>query len=508
MKNLKLLIPLLLLLLMGLLPMPVYADGENWLTDYNYRKQFTITGSTDGIQTDYQIPITISRTVGVDASSTAYVGTKCESDYDDIRFTTSDGSTLLDYWIESATTTTATIWVEFDSIAASPTATNFFLYYGNSAAVAYSSGDDTFQFFDDFPGVALDATKWEGDTGSASVAAGEMTITGDDEKILSIQGGVNKEWNGNARFRTRTKLVTAGTQGGYVGFRKEDWSLRAIINKNSDGNEQTVTYDGVGEEVKVQALDEANYHTYDIAWMSGTSTKFYIDSGLVQTHTVRKPNGDMQIYIGVFKPASSATQVADWVFVGNYTNNEPTITAWGGYTPPATSDVLWYEPNTMIIGTTLPDRQGATQNGTITWGANSDITITYGEPENSSSTPTGFIPGGGAHTPFSPGDSPLPATWFGGCGGASNLPFYDSFYEVSTQTGQSVCDIYFLAMIGTAFGAFLILAMTTRSALLGVVGLNVVLFAGSTTGIVPMWIPFSILIVQIGIMYLYRQVAY
>jgi hypothetical protein len=172
------------------------------------------------------------------------------------------------------------------------------------------------------------------------------------------------------------------------------------------------------------------------------------------------------------------------------------------------TQVLLYQPITYLNGTTLPDRAGTAQNGVITWGANTDIGIAYGEPESSSTTPSGFIPGSGEGTPFDPGDTSMPVTWFGDCSNVSNLPFYDGFYEVSVQTGQSVCDIYFLVMIGMAFGVFLLLAMSTRSALLGVIGFNIVLFAASSTSIVPMWIPFSILIVQIGIMYLYKQVAY
>jgi hypothetical protein len=41
--------------------------------------------------------------------------------------------------------------------------------------------------------------------------------------------------------------------------------------------------------------------------------------------------------------------------------------------------IAWYEPNEMISGTTLPDRQGADNNATITWGTNpTDITASLG----------------------------------------------------------------------------------------------------------------------------------
>lgn len=172
------------------------------------------------------------------------------------------------------------------------------------------------------------------------------------------------------------------------------------------------------------------------------------------------------------------------------------------------TETLLYQPNTIVVDTALPDRAttDGSQDGTITWGSNSDVTITYGLMEGGSGAPTAFTPS--ISEGFDPGEAAMPDAWFGTCSNASNLPFYESFYEVSTQTGQSVCDIYFLIMVGVAFGVFLLLTMTTRSALIGTTGFNIVLFAASSTGMVPMWIPFATTVVQVGVMFLYKQVAY
>jgi predicted GH43/DUF377 family glycosyl hydrolase len=55
--------------------------------------------------------------------------------FNDLRFTNSDGSTLLDYWIESVSGTTpnqvATVWIEFDFLGT--VATTFYMYYGGSS---------------------------------------------------------------------------------------------------------------------------------------------------------------------------------------------------------------------------------------------------------------------------------------------------------------------------------------------------------------------------------------
>ena len=83
----------------------------------------------------------------------ACMGHLTSTAFNDLRFTTSDGSTLCDYWIESFSGTTpnqvATVWIEVPSIAASPTNTTIYMYYGGTNS-AVSNGANTFLFFDDF----------------------------------------------------------------------------------------------------------------------------------------------------------------------------------------------------------------------------------------------------------------------------------------------------------------------------------------------------------------------
>jgi hypothetical protein len=73
---------------------------------------------------------------------------------------------------------------------------------------------------------------------------------------------------------------------------------------------------------------------------------------------------------------------------------------------------------------------------------------------------------------------------------------------------EGVQTIYFIIIIGMAMAAFLGLVLYTRSALLGLLAMLIILFVGSSATIIPMWIPFVVLLIDIGIMFLYRQVAY
>ena len=77
-----------------------------------------------------------------------------KTDFVDIRFTGSDGTTTYDYWMEKKTDgTSAVFWV---NIPAASTI-NFRMYYGNASLTTTSNGTRTFDFFDDFSG---DLSKW------------------------------------------------------------------------------------------------------------------------------------------------------------------------------------------------------------------------------------------------------------------------------------------------------------------------------------------------------------
>jgi hypothetical protein len=122
-----------------------------WLSGWSYRKSHKITGSTAGAVSNYQIPITVHYGSGSDSGGDVYLNGKCRSDFGDIRFTDSDGVTLLPYWVEDKVDGNyAKVWVKVPSIPASPSQATIYIYYGNSSATSASSGADTWLLFDDF----------------------------------------------------------------------------------------------------------------------------------------------------------------------------------------------------------------------------------------------------------------------------------------------------------------------------------------------------------------------
>jgi hypothetical protein len=82
------------------------------------------------------------------------------TDFGDVRFTDSDGTTLLDYWMEDVVGDYAVFWVKVPNIPANPNNATICIYYGRADATTTSDGDKTFLFFDHFEGSSLDILKW------------------------------------------------------------------------------------------------------------------------------------------------------------------------------------------------------------------------------------------------------------------------------------------------------------------------------------------------------------
>lgn len=113
---------------------------DPWLNGFNYRKEITI--SSGSALTYYPVKVSTD-------TSTLVSNSKLQSDCDDLRFTSSDGYTAIDYWIESGCNTgTTVVWVEVPSVASG--STTIYMYYGNSAASVASNGANTFEVFADF----------------------------------------------------------------------------------------------------------------------------------------------------------------------------------------------------------------------------------------------------------------------------------------------------------------------------------------------------------------------
>jgi len=199
----------------------------------------------------------------------------CESDFSDIRITSDDGQTLLDYWIEyKADNDFAFIWVKIPGDL-STVAKTIYLYYGKSGAVTTSDILNTFLKAADGVGGNLDELQ----VGSSvfSHASGKYKNTGGALVTDGwASGNVIADWN--KFIRANGNIVPVGT--GIMEWALYDVeSIKQIFGlNNSDYNWSSVCYGNgifvaVTETGKVMTSTEGKYwmprlSATDLAWKS------------------------------------------------------------------------------------------------------------------------------------------------------------------------------------------------------------------------------------------------
>ncbi|MDH4222275.1 MAG: DUF2341 domain-containing protein [candidate division Zixibacteria bacterium] len=121
------------------------AFAQSWLSpDWYYRNAVRVynTGNIDSLS-NYQVNIKLD--------STNFDFSKAQSKGEDIRFTESDGLTLIDHWTEywEDAAESSSVWLKIPQIPALDSII-VYIYYGNPIADDSSDGEATFEFFDDF----------------------------------------------------------------------------------------------------------------------------------------------------------------------------------------------------------------------------------------------------------------------------------------------------------------------------------------------------------------------
>lgn len=311
-----------------------YIPCRPWLSRFSYRKSITISRAS-GAVSNYQLKLTINRAAGADSGLTVYVNEDCASDYADIRFTTADGLTLLDYWIESSSSTTATIWVEFDSIGTSDT--TFYMYYGNPGVSTTSNGANTFILFEDFnaltDGDLNGQNSWSGSANfnvqtsvkyegakALEITTGGSTIN--IKKAVSVTSYncfVQAMMRSNDVSRNNILAIYANEgahgisgiyleYGAFYHFAAAGWQTTNIGASNDTWFKARLAFDSASTH-KVWINDQL---ATPAANTNNTNVTSAIDSIQIEQYTDTGANGYMDV-----------------VVVGQYLSTEPVISAWG-----------------------------------------------------------------------------------------------------------------------------------------------------------------------------------
>lgn len=338
------------------------SQGKLWVLDpwynasWNYRKQIIID-QTDDLGTDVAYPMKLL--VGKSSSATGEevdCADHCEADFDDLRFTKSDGTTLLDYWIESVSgsgsSALATVWIEtilLDDAAD----TTIYMYYGNSVASSESNGTNTFLYFNDFD--SLDSTNWSKVETGGTVTFANSAVTIDSS-------------GGDAAYVSKNSLYSTKPFIAEVLYNHDSENRNRLYLTTASGSKSPTEFDyGIfgTNQYYWNGFTSYTWNTsswYILRWTDTSSdyTWSCYDTSYSQQWTKSKGS----TVSGTGYMSFSATENTDsdfrlgWLRFRKYTANEPTWGTWGNEETAA--------PTVTTQAASSVEETTATGNGNIT----------------------------------------------------------------------------------------------------------------------------------------------
>lgn len=308
-----------------------------WLTGWNYRRQHTIIGSS-GAGAGYTICFKVYPGSGTCATEAiratqggkVYCNNHCKNDFGDLRFTASDGITVLPYWFEEKVDGSHVIvWVKIPDDLGQDRL--IYIYYGKTDASYVGDGDQTFLFFDNFNGPIDWVNKWQSvDQSFYSIENGRLKCLypASAGKLIQTKNKFNNGFAAESRIRcsvtnTQMYLVAEPNAGAYTG--KESsvlvWnidmthcSINGLYNRNAETEDLVNFYNAI----------------YFCPATGNAKTMMYKD-GVWRNQYVDVPSS-RNVYICHLAWAVGGIGYADWTWVRKYVNPEPAHGEWGAET--------------------------------------------------------------------------------------------------------------------------------------------------------------------------------
>ena len=136
-------------------------------SDFPDSQTIAINNAGNPALTNFQVKVSLN--------SSNFNFSQAQSSGADLRFYASDGATPLNFWTAnySASTQTATIWVEVPSLSAGGTG-SIVMRYGNPSATSASNGNATFPFFDNFSEGSINGSTWAPSGGTWQVVSSTL----------------------------------------------------------------------------------------------------------------------------------------------------------------------------------------------------------------------------------------------------------------------------------------------------------------------------------------------
>lgn len=186
------------------------AHAAWWNDSWLYRKLVSVTNSSGGTLTNYQVSFTMD-------TATLITAGKMQSTCADLRVADTVNGNSLPYWIEESgtgacNTSTTRIWTIVGSLPT--TGASIYVYYGNPAASSGQNPSAVFPLYDTFSGSAVDTTKWTS-TGTPTVASGAVSLSNGAGLVSTT---TQTSAAGLGRLIFAAKQAATNLTGGKIGF--------------------------------------------------------------------------------------------------------------------------------------------------------------------------------------------------------------------------------------------------------------------------------------------------
>ena len=339
---------------------------------------------------------------------------------------------------------TTTVWFKTQAaIGAGSSDSNYFLYYGNPAAVSPpANGMNVFLFHDEFPGSAIDVSKWSVTRGSATVSAGLMTLQSDSSVWATAANalGTNTRWESRLRLSSAYAIYFnywgASDGNGYAGDGASNW-----ITFWADDTQHWIENAAFGSEsfASFVPASPTSFHEYRFDRRGTTSVNYYQDSTLVGSLATDVPSAALRAFM--WNDNFGQTQIYDWVRVRRYVSPEPTTSlgieeAASGYCSPTATPTPTDTPTATATSTVTPT---ATPTATSTATNTPTPTATPTPTPTATSTPTS-TPASGATYWLYDDNSPMMFMMYPSqpAGSSSLATGTTSFYSDTIPAGDQI----------------------------------------------------------------------
>ncbi|RLG20486.1 hypothetical protein DRN74_05365, partial [Candidatus Micrarchaeota archaeon] len=167
---------------------PVFKWAKGWSPDFQW---------FDGVIDEVKV---YGRALSEEEIKMLYEA-RARPDYEDVRFKDINGVDL-PYWMEAD----GRFWVKVPEVP--PGSTQIYVYYGDPLSTSKEDGGSTFEFFDDFEGTSLNASKWSTTAPSyVAVSNGKVRINRGSLYSINTVGPTpqNRIFEAKVRYHTQVQ---------------------------------------------------------------------------------------------------------------------------------------------------------------------------------------------------------------------------------------------------------------------------------------------------------------